>query len=52
MLRRGSFTSPAMKVMFFQASAENREPTWATQKAHEQAESAAGREPVRIGKYG
>ncbi len=33
MLRRGCFTSPAVKVMLFQASEENREPTWATQKA-------------------
>src|SRR2546423_801637 len=29
-LRRGSFTSPAVKVTLFQASAENNEPTWAT----------------------
>src|SRR6185295_16031600 len=33
MLRFGSFTSPAVNVMLFQASAENSEPTWATQKA-------------------
>src|SRR6266481_6993459 len=33
MLRRGSFTSPAVKVMLFQASEENSEPTCATQKA-------------------
>src|SRR5438034_11586127 len=33
MLRRGSFTSPAVKVMLFQASAEKSEPTCATQKA-------------------
>src|SRR2546426_9510665 len=32
-LRRGSFTSPAVKVMLFQASAEKSEPTWATQMA-------------------
>src|SRR5207253_9137688 len=32
-LRRGSFTSPAVKVILFQASAENKEPTCATQKA-------------------
>ena len=30
MLRRGSFTSPAVKVMLFQASAENSEPVCAT----------------------
>ncbi len=33
MLRRGSFTSPAVKVMLFQASEEKSEPTWATQNA-------------------
>src|SRR5438477_7288262 len=33
MFRRGSFTSPAVKVMLFHASAENKEPTCATQKA-------------------
>src|SRR6266850_309207 len=33
MLRLGSFTSPAVKVMLFQASAENSDPTWATQNA-------------------
>src|SRR4029453_16392128 len=33
MWRRGSFTSAAVKVMLFQASAEKSEPTWATQKA-------------------
>src|ERR1022692_2052157 len=33
MLRRGCFTSPAVKVMLFQASEEKREPTCATQKA-------------------
>src|SRR6266404_2520998 len=32
-LRRGFFTSPAVKVMLFQASDEKSEPTWATQKA-------------------
>ncbi len=32
-LRRGFFTSPAVKVMLFQASEEKSEPTWATQKA-------------------
>ena len=31
--RRGFFTSPAVKVMLFQASAEKSEPTWATPKA-------------------
>ena len=31
--RRGFFTSPAVKVMLFQASAENSEPTCATPKA-------------------
>src|SRR6266850_5113064 len=32
-LRRGFFTSPAVNVMLFQASEENREPTCETQKA-------------------
>src|SRR5258708_29995308 len=31
-LRLGSFTSPAVKVTLFQASAENNDPTWATAK--------------------
>jgi hypothetical protein len=30
-LRFGSFTSPAVNVMLFQASAEKSEPVWATQ---------------------
>ena len=29
-LRCGFFTSPAVKVTLFHASAENSEPTWAT----------------------
>ena len=33
MLRRGSFTSPAVKVMLFHASAENSEPVCATHRA-------------------
>ena len=33
MLRRGSFTSPAVKVMLFQASAEKSEPVCETQMA-------------------
>ena len=33
MLRFGSFTSPAVKVMFSQATEENNDPTWATHKA-------------------
>src|SRR5262245_2614454 len=33
MFRRGSFTSPAVKVMLFQASAENKDPVCATQMA-------------------
>src|SRR5207253_2849920 len=33
LLRRGSCTSPAVNVILFQASAENKEPTCATQKA-------------------
>ncbi len=32
-LRRGSFTSPAVNVMLFHASAENSDPVWATQMA-------------------
>src|SRR5215471_15040282 len=31
-LRLGFLTSPAVKVTLFQASAENRDPTWATAK--------------------
>ena len=34
--RRGFFTSPAVKVMLFQASAENSEPTCATPIGDEQ----------------
>jgi len=33
MVRRGSFTSPAMKVMAFQASAEKRLPVCTTRRA-------------------
>ena len=33
MFRRGSFTSPAVKVMLFQASAENSDPVCDTQTA-------------------
>ena len=33
MLRRGSFTSPAVKVMLFQASAEKSDPVCDTQTA-------------------
>src|SRR5262245_49534953 len=33
MLRRGAFTSPAVNVMLFQASAENHDPTCQTQNA-------------------
>src|SRR5882724_8332207 len=33
MYRFGSFTSPAVNVILFQASEENRDPTCATQKA-------------------
>src|SRR4051794_30714678 len=33
MLRFGFLTSPAVKVMLFQASEENSDPTWETQKA-------------------
>src|SRR5439155_2169469 len=33
MFRRGSLTSPAVNVMLFQASAENSEPTCATENA-------------------
>ena len=31
-LRLGLITSPAVKVTLFQASAENKDPTWATAK--------------------
>ena len=45
MLRRGSFTSPAVKVMLFQASAENSEPVCDTQMRDEQAERGERRQP-------
>ena len=47
MLRRGSFTSPAVKVMLFHASAENSEPVCATQMRDEQPER--GRSAVSPG---
>ncbi len=45
-LRRGFFTSPAVKVMLFQASAENSEPTWATPKAISRPKAPAAAETV------
>ena len=50
--RRGFFTSPAVKVMLFQASAENIEPTCATPKATSRpnppaAAVTAGTKPLR-----
>ena len=41
MLRRGSFTSPAVNVMLFQASAEKSDPVCETQMRDEQAERAS-----------
>ena len=40
MLRRGSFTSPAVKVMLFQASAENSDPVCDDADRDEQPERA------------
>ena len=45
MLRRGSFTSPAVKVMLFQASAENSEPVCDDADRDEQAERGDRRQP-------
>ena len=47
MLRRGSFTSPAVNVMLFQASAEKSEPVCATQMRDEQAEGGHRRQAGR-----
>ena len=44
MLRLGSFTSPAVNVMLFQASAEKSEPVCDTQMADEQTERGDGRQ--------
>src|SRR5271170_7430047 len=41
-LRLGFFTSPAVKVTLFQASAENSDPTWATARIVRTPTSATG----------
>ena len=45
MLRRGSFTSPAVKVMLFQASAEKSDPVCDDADGDEQAERCDRRQP-------
>src|SRR6185436_19646330 len=47
MLRLGSFTSPAVKVMLFQASEENSDPTCATHNATSRPSAPAA--AVRLG---
>src|SRR5208283_4538296 len=47
-LRRGSFTSPAVKVMLFQASEEKSEPTWATQNATNRPNTPPAAETVEM----
>ena len=44
-LRRGFFTSPAVKVMLCQASAEKSEPVCATQIATNSPKAVVGAEP-------
>ena len=44
MFRRGSFTSPAVNVMLFQASAEKSEPVCATQIATNRPNAVSGRQ--------
>ncbi len=48
MLRRGFFTSPAVKVMLFQASAENSEPVCATQMPTNSPNAVAAVSPGAI----
>src|SRR6478672_8451284 len=49
MLRRGSFTSPAVNVMLFQASAENSEPVCATQMATNNPNAVTAERPGTMG---
>jgi hypothetical protein len=49
MLRRGSFTSPAVKVMLFHASAENREPVCDTHSAMNRPKAVSTDTPGPIG---
>ena len=46
---RGSFTSPAVNVMLFQASAENSEPVCATQMAMNSPNAVSADKPGTIG---
>jgi hypothetical protein len=48
MLRRGSFTSPAVNVMLFQASAEKSEPVCATQMPTNRPNAVAAVKPGTI----
>ena len=49
MLRCGSFTSPAVKVMLFHASAEKSEPVCATHSATKMPNAVAADTPSAIG---
>ena len=49
MLRVGLRTSPAVKVMLFQASEENSEPTWETHKAMKSPKAVAAERPAAMG---
>src|SRR5256885_11331466 len=44
-LRRGSFTSPAVKVMLFQASAEKSELVWAKQMTTKRPKAVTAGKP-------
>jgi len=46
-LRRGFFTSPAVNVILFHASAANSDPTWATHSATNQPQQRLWRQPRR-----
>src|SRR5215510_7437024 len=45
-LRFGFFTSPAVKVTLFQASAENNDPTWATARIVRMPTNGPARVPL------
>ncbi len=49
--RRGFFTSPAVKVMLFHASAANSDPTCETHKATKSPYPVAALIPAAIGTY-
>src|ERR1035441_2359612 len=49
MLRWGERTSPAVKVMLFQASEEKSEPTWETHKATKSPKAVAALRPAAMG---